>query len=195
MKVLLLILTFLPAILLGQELPEVRTNLSTEESQNSIIWTEFSNEYDQVLSFSRNSYWSEQKVYIIYGRTNGQWERIRLTQKLDDNKDIIRTKSRKLSFNEDKFKELLTFFDSRNFWAFELDSLNLHEEIREDGSSTLWTKSDGTTDSFEVINKGQHRLISSYEPEHFQELIPVEQRRKFIECRKKFLSQNKMKWG
>ncbi|MEP3390674.1 MAG: hypothetical protein ABJO02_20945 [Reichenbachiella sp.] len=193
MKVLLLTLTFLPAILFGQDLPEVRTNLSTEESQNSIIWAEFSDEYDQVLSFSRNSYWSEQKVYIIYGRTNGQWERIKLTQKLDDNKDIIRTKSRELSFNEDKFQELLTFFDSRNFWVFELDSLNLHEEIREDGSSTLWTKSDGTTDSFEVINIDQHRLISSYEPEYFQELIPVEQRRKFIECMNKFLSQNKMK--
>lgn len=193
MKVLLLALTFLPAKLLAQELPEVRTNLSTEESQNSIIRTEFSDEYDQVLSFARNSYWSEQKVYIIYGRTNQQWERIRLTQKLDENKDIIRIKSRKLSFNEDKFQELLTFFDSQDFWTFELDSLNLHEEIREDGSSTLWTKSDGTTNSFEVINKGQHRLISSYEPEYFQDLIPVEQRKKFIECRNEFMSQNKMK--
>jgi len=193
MKVLLVTLTFLPTIILGQELPDVQTNVPTKESQSSIIWTEFSGEYDQVLSFTRNSYGSEQKVYIIYGRTNGQWERIKLIQKLDDNKDIIRTKSRKLSFNEDKFQELLTFFDSRNFWAFELDSLNLHEEVREDGSSTLWTKSDGTTDSFEVINNGQHRLISSYEPEHFQNLIPVEQRQKFIECRNEFLSQNKMK--
>ncbi|WP_258101409.1 hypothetical protein [Marinoscillum pacificum] len=193
MKVLLLTLTILPTILLGQELTEVRTNLSTEESQNSIIWTEFSDEYDQVLAFSRNSYWSQQKVYIIYGRTNGQWERIKLTLKLDGNKNIIRTKSRKLSFGEGKFQELLTFFDSRDFWNFELDSLNLHEEVREDGSGTLWTKTDGTTDSFEVISNGHHRIISSYEPEYFQELIPVEQRRKFIECRNEFLRMNKMK--
>lgn len=193
MKVLLLTLTLLPAILCGQALPEVRTNLSTEESQNSIIWTQCSSEYEQVLSFSRNSYWSEQKVYIIYGRINGQWERIKLTQKLDGNKKVIRTEARKLSFNKARFQELLTFFDSQNFWMFELDSLNLHEELREDGSSTLWTKSDGTTDSFEVINDGQHRLISSYEPEHFQELIPVKQRQKFIECRNEFLSQNKVK--
>lgn len=98
------------------------------------------------------------------------------------------------TFPEHRFEKChLRKVNSKNFWTFELDSLNLHKELREDGLSTLWTKSDGTTDSFEIINNGQHRLISSYEPEHFQELIPVEQRRKFNECRNKFLNQNKMK--
>jgi hypothetical protein len=193
MKGLLLIISFIPTILLAQELPNIQANLPTEESEKSQIWTEFGDEYDQIISFTRNSYWNTQKVYVIYSQTNGKWERIKWTLKLDDNKNITRAKTRKLSFNKDKFQELLTFFDSKNFWTFELDSLNLNEEVREDGSSTLWIKSDGTTDSFEVINNGQHRLISSYEPEHFQDLIPVEQRQKFIECRNEFLSYNKMK--
>jgi hypothetical protein len=193
MKGLLLIISFIPTILLAQELPNIQANLPTEESEKSQIWTEFGDEYDQIISFTRNSYWNTQKVYVIYSQTNGKWERIKWTLKLDDNKNITRAKTRKLSFNKDKFQELLTFFDSKNFWTFELDSLNLNEEVREDGSSTLWIKSDGTTDSFEVINNGQHRLISSYEPEHFQDLIPVEQRQKFIECRNEFLSHNKMK--
>ncbi len=193
MKGLLLIISFIPTILLAQELPNIQANLPTEESEKSQIWTEFGDEYDQIISFTRNSYWNTQKVYVIYSQTNGKWERIKWTLKLDDNKNITRAKTRKLSFNKDKVKDLLTFFDSKNFWTFELDSLNLNEEVREDGSSTLWIKSDGTTDSFEVINNGQHRLISSYEPEHFQDLIPVEQRQKFIECRNEFLSHNKMK--
>ena len=155
------------------------------------MWIEFKNKYDQILSFTSSSYWSTQKIYIIYGQTNGKWERIKWTLKLDDNKRPVRSKIRKISFKQDEFQELLAFLDSLNFWEFDLDSLNLQKEIREDGSGTLWMKTDGTTDSFEVIKNGQHRLISSYEPEYFQKLIPVEQRRKFIDCRNKFLKLNK----
>jgi hypothetical protein len=183
----------MPTILLSQELPEIRTNITPEESEKSQMKIEFADKYDQILSFTRESYWNSQKIYILFGRTNGKWERIKWTLKLDKDKNIIRTKIRKMSFMKDEFQELLTFFDTQNFWTFELDSLNLHEEVGDDGSSTLWTKTDGTTDSFEVLRNGQHRQLSSYEAEYFQELIPVEQRRKFIECRNKFWSLNKLK--
>lgn len=193
MKGLLLILSFIPTLLFAQDLPDVQTNLTTKESEKSLVRSEFGDTYEQIVSFTKYSYWNTEKVYIIYGKTNGKWVQIKWTLKVDENKNVIRARKHKKSFNKAKFEELLTFFNSKNFWTFDLDSLNLHQAENEDGSSTLWTISDGTTDSFEVINNDHHRLISSYEPEYFQELIPVEQRRKFIECRKKFLSLNKMK--
>ncbi len=193
MKNLLILLVFLSTSLWAQELPHIESNISSDESEKSRLWNEFSKQYEQILSFTKNSYWSSEQVYILFVKEEQGWKRLKWKLNLDNDKKVIKSKVRKLSFNQNEFNELLDFFNMQNFWTLVLDSLNLHEEFREDGSSTLWTKTDGVTDSFEIIKDDQYRLISSYEPEYFQDLIPVEQREKFIKCRDKFLKLNKIK--
>ncbi|MEQ9425134.1 MAG: hypothetical protein RJQ09_11990 [Cyclobacteriaceae bacterium] len=192
-KGLSILLSLLVTSAVAQELPIIDSNLSEEASNKSRVKAEFSSDYDQLLSYTRSSYWSPEQVYVIYGHDEQGWKRLKWILKLDKKKNVVKSKIRKIPYDANALDELLDFFDAKQFWTLQQDSLNLKRLTLSDGSGLAWDKSDGTTDTFEMISYEQHRLTSSYEADYYQDKVPVEQRRRFIECRNKFWLLNPLK--
>ena len=156
------------------------------QADNSHVMDKFSKEYDQIFSYTIESYWLEEQTYHIFGFDGREWKLIKWTVKFDNNGQVVKERLKTKSFSSRKLLEMLSFFEANKFWTLDQDSLNLDERDHGDGSSMVWMIDDGSNDKFETYNNGIYRITSSYEAKRLQELVPTKQREIFIKCKDKF---------
>lgn len=196
LKHILIILTvFCTLSAIGQQLPEISSNVTEQQTEKSHVINKFSKKYEEIFSYTVKSFWLDQQTYHIFGYNGKKWTLIKWTVKFDDNQQIIKERVKTKSFSSRKLSEILSFLETNKFWNLDQDSLNLSEKDNGDGSSTVWMVSDGSSDIFETYKNGSYRITSSYEANRFQELAPTKQRQIFIECRDKFWKMINKKSG
>jgi len=194
-----------PILILGQNPPNFQSNEMKDKKVESIILNNMkgANEFEFMLAFHQVGYWNTGIKYTVLGYYQGNWTAFNWTIYYKSNKrtaeNIRKTKRRKTIIKPNQLDRLFVTLDSNDFWNLNIDSLNVYtktDTIINDSLSALgidaieyfFNISDGDTWVFEVINNTEYRHLSSYEPEYFQEVIPIEERLKFMDCKKTFLS-------
>jgi hypothetical protein len=159
-------------------------------------------DFDFILAYHQVGYWNTGIKYTVLGYVGGNWKTfnwwIYYKSKDQTAENIRKTKHRKIKIEPSKLDSLFYTLNSNNFWDLNNDSLNVYTKIDtiiNDSMSALgiistesfFNLTDGSTCIFEVINNTQYRYLSSYEPEYYQDAIPIFQRLEFINCKKNFL--------
>ena len=172
--------------LFGQ-LPEFQTNVSDTDLDKSIVLDEFGAKYQQIISFTSNSYWNEgyREMYVLL-LDDDNWIFKKLSVKLNEDNSIKKSRTRKLHVDSNQVDEFVSFLNEVKFWNFNKDSLNLNKKAQGDSRVLMQSISDGKTDKFITRNGVNVRSTSAYEADQLQEFVPTEQRGKFIETRNRF---------
>ncbi|CAN0448305.1 unnamed protein product [Ectocarpus fasciculatus] len=186
----IVILTFLTVLtvqsLFGQ-LPEFQTNVSDTDFDKSIILDEFGTKYQQIVSFTSNSYWNKgyREFYVLLLEEN-TWIFKKLSVKLNEENHVKKSKTKKLHIDINQADDFVSFLSEVDFWNFNEDSLNLNKKDQGNDRVLMKSITDGRTDKFLIRNGANVRSTWAYEADQLQEFVPTEQRRKFIEARNRF---------
>ena len=184
---LLLVQTFL-----GQNIPQIESNLSEEDLDKSVIHLNFDKDFQTLIIYTHQCYWSNEDHFFVCRFLNSEWDFFKWEVKFKSSKKTIknikRIRKRKIkNLSKEKFDELISVFVDKNFFNFSNDSLNVHEIFHDDGTVEYLSITDGCADKFEIYTSFGQREIYSYMADEFQKKIPNKQRGDFIFCRNKFL--------
>ncbi|MDH5379690.1 MAG: hypothetical protein OEW75_02490 [Cyclobacteriaceae bacterium] len=185
-RLITLVLLFVSLNSFGQ-LPAFESNVLTDNSSKSLIQENFSSDFEYIISYHGNSYWSGNKTYYIFGHDGQKWQLIRWTFKFNEQKQPIKQRLKRLKFSQDQFAGILTLMSETNFYNLKQELLNLNEKDNGDGTIVATIISDGGTDNFELISPQSHRKFSAYAADILQEQYPTSDRQTFISCRNKIL--------
>lgn len=187
MKNLISILTFMITLNSFGQLPEYSSNVSDLDISRSQLYQKFRSDYEFVFSYTQNSFWNERQDHAVLTFDGTDWKMIKWSYKLNKNKRPIKQKSKSYKLNINDVTNFLNFINSRGFFAFNQDTLNLNKKDMGNGITQVLQISDGVTDVFEVIGASGYRISSAHEAIQLQEFAPTEQRQNFIECRNEFV--------
>lgn len=187
-----LLLSLLLAITSSQSFGQIvkfTPNTSKEDFLKSSLSMKFQGKYNLIISFSQNSFWFDRDSYKILAFDGQNWKLLQWSFRRQ-NQTGTKTKKEKLSVKDIEGKKALGFIntlETNDFFSMNNDSLNLGEKQTKEDEMLIMSITDGVNNKFEVICESGYFSISAYEPEQFQDFIPVIQRKKFLICRQRFL--------
>jgi hypothetical protein len=192
-KVLITTLAVLLAFYTGAQIPVLTSNTTDYEMATSIIYKNFSNQYDLLIAYTRESYWwSNLKSYSLLAFQNGACLKGAIYSK--KNKHGIWSKP-EIKFDEincDSAKYIVEYLNDAGFYLLNRDTLNINKRKIDDKKVEMFSVEDGVNYKFEIISKNDFLIIESYEPEYlFKKLPELTSRGTFIKCRDWFLSKYK----
>jgi len=190
----ILMLYFASLSLFGKtQIPVLRSNTSNTEKEASVIFKNFSGQYDFIISFTRESYWwGNKRFFWILGHKQDHWEKLFLSEKQKKNSEWSKPVISKEEFNQNNADSIVNFFNQNRFWELNRDSLNINQREIDDKKNQVFSISDAVNYKFEILSKQEFLIIACYAPEHFLEKIPeIKCREVFIRCRDFFISQLK----
>ena len=190
-RIALILIFFSWTVARCQNIPDFESNTTDRIKKQSVVFTEFENEYNVVISWTKDCYSfcnAPEQLFFILGQKNGKWSLFKWYVKFSDRekKIIKRAKKKKLRINSISVDSLLTNWTQNQFWTLNKDSLNWSEKIDSNGKITTFVITDGCSDKFEIFTKDKHLINSSYKADYFQKVVPNSQRRNFIICRNMF---------
>lgn len=171
--------------------PIVDKSIATDSvASRSILKNHLQNKYKLVLSYSVGCAMGDAQIYYAFGFRNERWEKIELSVRFKSRNRVydqvkrIKSKKQKLK-DSSQIDSLLQFWDQNEIWKLNTDSVNVKSKKVEgvhpgEMSEDLILISDGCVYSLEIFDSASYCIISSYEPERYQEQIPVPQRERFI---------------
>ena len=185
-KFLTILFTFYTLNSFGQ-LPQFESNLTTKVSNESLVKLNFADKFDQILSYSAHSHWSEGWEYFVFGYDGKNWKLLRWTFELDEQKQLTNQRTKKLKFSQVQLDELLVLMSEVGFYTFKQGSLNLNRKDNGDGTTKVAQVNDGVHEEIELISPQSHRISSAYAADLLQVDFPTSDRGNFIICRNKLL--------
>jgi hypothetical protein len=193
MKTVLLNLFLLISLNSFGQLPEIKTNVEERIKLESVVYDILHIEYDFIISFTTESYWSSKENFQVIAKKGETWNKLNIKRKKKKNGNFSKPKIRKQKLKSETAENLLRELTNESFWTLNRDSLNNFKvEDKENGITHLYTKTDGTNYKFEVFTKSNFLLINAYEPEYYSKVIPeVISRRTFISCANLFINMVK----
>jgi hypothetical protein len=153
----------------------------------SLLNREFGSDYQIILGYTQKSFWFKRQEYSILTFDGSNWKLTKWSYELNKKEKPKKPKSTSFDINNQHVLEFLNFINEKGFYTFNQDSLNWNKKDQGDGSMLVQSIMDGTTEEFEIISPSGHRISSAHEPEQRQNFVFNEQRKKFIDCRNKFL--------
>lgn len=182
----------------AQQIPEFESNISDTERINSFVFNKIKLNYDQLISYTTECYWSKEQHFYVLVNSRDKWNafRFRIKFKDHDNKtsENIHSIDRiKLSISNSKIEGLFKYWSQINFWNLCEDSLTYR--FREvDGKKIFYLgTTDGCTDKFEISAKNKFKVYEVDNNEELQAHVPIQQREQFILGRDKYLELVKRK--
>ena len=110
---LYIILSFPYYNIQAQEIPDFENNVTEQEKGKSLVFNEFRDKYEMLISYTRSCYWGEKKQYVVLGYKEQQWNAFYwiITFKDRDKKNIKKSKIKKLNIAKrriaDNFGEVI----------------------------------------------------------------------------------------
>ncbi|WP_200975487.1 hypothetical protein [Echinicola sp. 20G] len=187
MKLVLTIIHFLIFLDSFGQLPSFETNMTGTQIENSILRKEFHDRFPTVISFSQNSFWFKRHKNYVFAFDGKDWSLIKWSFELSKKGIPKKQKQEQKKIDENAFLSFIDFLEEVGFYDFSQDSLNLNE--RDLGNGQMLSKQilDGTTDKFEIFSSSGHRSSTSHEAEFLQKFVQTNQRKNFIECKRRIL--------
>ncbi|PIB35787.1 hypothetical protein BFP72_10470 [Reichenbachiella sp. 5M10] len=165
------------------QLSDFESNVTAEESKQSLVRENFVSRYDYILSFHQSSHWHEDEIYYVFGYTGREWRLIRWTFVRGDHNRPVHQREKRMKYSSRKFEDLLDAMSQTGFYELKHGALNLRQRDNGDGTGVTMHIYDGVTDEFELISPVAHRISTTYAENSLQEKFPTVDRRDFIHCR------------
>src|SRR6185437_11847248 len=173
--------------------PALKTNTTENEKETSIIYKNFSTQYDLLIAFTRESYWwSNLENYSLLALKNGVCLKGVISSKRNKHGIWSKPKIKFKEINCDSAKYIVKYLNDVGFYSLNRDTLNINKKRINDNQVQLFSIDDGVNYKFEIVSKNDFLIIESYEPEYLLQKIPeLRSRATFIKCRDWFLSKYK----
>lgn len=166
-------------------------------ASESVLKNYLQDKYKLVLSYSVGCAMGDVQTYYAFGYRDERWEKIELKVRFKSRNRVydqvkrIQAKKQKLK-DASQIDSLLQFWDGNEICKLNEDSVNV-DYIKVAGEhpgemkENLVVIRDGCVTTLEMFDAVSYCNISSYEPERYQEQIPVAQRGRFIQLKDTFL--------
>jgi hypothetical protein len=183
-SLLLLFVSFTKA-----QTPILKTNTSENERATSIIYKNFSNQYDLLIAYTSESYWySSIRNYQILAFKNSTCLKGYFYSKKNKHNVWSKPKIKFKGINCDSANSIVKHLNDAGFYSLNRDSLNINRRKINGRQDEILSVDDGVNYKFEIFNKNNFIIIESYMPEYFLQKIPeLKSRETFIKCRDFFL--------
>lgn len=187
-----ILIIILVAFYTKAQVPAIKSNTTEEEKKQSIIYKAFANQYDFLIAYSSDSYWSSNmRAYKILAIKNGSYLKGTYISKSKGNNKWAKPVIKFEKANIDTAREIVKYFNNSKFWSLNRDTLNIHEKKTDTLTWSLGCD-DCATNKFETISTDGFSIIESIAPETYLEFLPeLKSREVFIKCRNWFLSKYK----
>ncbi len=182
-------LSLLFAFFTKAQAPALNTNTSENEKATSMIYKNFSGQFDLLIAYTTESYWYSNIInYQLLVFKKGICLKGSFFSKKNKHNTWSEPKIKFKEINCDSANYIVKYLNDAGFYSLNRDSLNVNKRKINEKQDEVFTINDGVDYKFEIFSKTKFLIIESYMPEYFLKKIPeLKSRETFIKCRDWFL--------